>query len=76
MRALTAAEPVLGAAMAKIGPILRPVYPDLYEELVRTIVGQQISGKAQATIMGRVIEKLGEVTPQSLLRFSVDELQA
>ena len=74
--ALTAADPVMGAAIVQIGRIDRPVSPDLYEELVRSIVGQQISSKAQETVMGRVVQTLGEVTPQSMLRFSVAELQA
>ena len=76
VQALAAADPALGAAMARIGPIRRSVFPDLYEELVRTIVGQQISGKAQETVMGRMFAALGEITPKSLLRFSVAELQA
>jgi 3-methyladenine DNA glycosylase/8-oxoguanine DNA glycosylase len=65
----------LGAAMDRIGHIDRQVTPDLFSALVNVIVGQQISSKAQATIWGRMQERLGEITPESIGSISVEELQ-
>ena len=40
----------LGEAIEKIGPIQREVIPDIFQALVNSIIGQQISTKAQKTI--------------------------
>lgn len=58
--ALCAADPELGALVARVGPCgleVRPV-ASMCEALVRAIVHQQLSGRAAATITGRV-EALG-----------------
>ena len=72
---LRSRDPVLGEAMDKIGHIDRQVTSDLFTALVNVIVGQQISAKAQATIWGRMQEKLGEITPESIGSISTEELQ-
>jgi len=72
---LRSRDPVLGEAMDKIGHIDRQVTSDLFMALVNVIVGQQISAKAQATIWGRMQEKLGEITPESIGSISTEELQ-
>jgi len=48
----------------------------LFSALVNTIVGQQISLKAQATICDRMENILGEITPQSILACTEAELQS
>ncbi len=55
---LKRADPALGRLIAKIGPYPAPTpYPDGHlAALVRSIVYQQLSGKAAATIFGRVRE--------------------
>ena len=40
----------------------------LFETLVRSIVGQQISAKAADAIWGRFVAAVGEVTPKNILR--------
>ena len=40
----------LAAAIERIGTLQREVNPDLFSALVQTIVGQQISAKALATV--------------------------
>ena len=72
---LRSRDPVLGEAMDKIGHIDRQVMPDLFTALVNVIVGQQISAKAQTTIWGRMQEKLGDITPESIGSISTEELQ-
>ena len=66
----------LGAAINAIAIIQREVNPDLFSALINSIVGQQISSKAQATIWGRMKIKLGEVTPQAILACTEAELQS
>lgn len=46
-----------------------------FEALVRSIVFQQLSGKAAGTIYGRVQAAVGEVTPERLLARTVEELR-
>jgi hypothetical protein len=42
----------LGRAIDRIGMIERQVTPDLFEALVHSVVAQQISSKAAATVWG------------------------
>ena len=57
----------LGEVIEKIGLIQREVIPDMFQALVNSIIGQQISTKAQKTIWKRFTDALGEVTPEGLL---------
>lgn len=65
----------LGAAIEKIGHIERKTESDLFASVVRHIVGQQISTKAQATVWARLSAYLGEVTPKTVAAVSADDLQ-
>ncbi len=56
----------LGAVIDTLGHIEREVIDDLFEALVFSIVGQQISTKAQVTVWGRVRDGLGAVTPETV----------
>lgn len=73
-RWLAARDPVLGKAIAKIGPLRREVIPDLFEALARSIVNQQISDKAARTIWGRLETRIGEVTPATVARLEPEDL--
>ncbi len=55
-KALMEADPVLGRLMDKVGPYRLVVEPprSVYEALARSITYQQLTGKAAATIFGRV----------------------
>lgn len=53
---LAAKDKKLGAAMKKIGHIRREVTPHLFATLVWSIVGQQISTKAQMRTGGKLHE--------------------
>lgn len=61
--ALTAADPVLGRLMARAGPLtLRlPAVQSPFEALVRSILYQQLHGKAAAAIHKRMIDSFAEV---------------
>lgn len=67
---------VLGDAIRRIGPVQRAVEPDLFCSLVNSIVGQQISTKAQATVWRRFQQALGCITPESIDRCTPEQLQA
>ncbi|MDN6625627.1 MAG: hypothetical protein L0K82_00200 [Pisciglobus halotolerans] len=75
---LTKKDPILRAAIAKIGPVTAPMKPDLFSALIKTIIGQQISTKAQETVWRRVLNSLGPVplSPKKILSLSDNELQA
>lgn len=66
----------LGEAMEKIGPIQREVYPELFPALVKSIVGQQISTKAQETIWGRMQGRFQPLTPTILGKAALEDLQS
>lgn len=73
---LIARDPILGQAIRRIGPIEREVIPNLFTALVNSIAGQQISGKALATVWARLCDRLGEVTPETVLAAGEDGLRS
>lgn len=73
---LTKRDSVLGAAIARIGHIDREVIPNLFTALVNSIAGQQISGKALATVWARLCDQLGEITPETILVAGEENLRA
>lgn len=60
----------------KVGFIKRETTPDLFSALINSIVGQQISTKAHATIWLRIIAGFGEITPQKIAEIPAEELQS
>lgn len=72
---LRASDPELGALIDRIGPFALELRPaaSLFEALLRSIVYQQLHGKAAATIHGRVLAELakhGGATPVALTQVS------
>lgn len=72
---LRASDPELGALIDRIGPFALELRPaaSLFEALLRSIVYQQLHGKAAATIHGRVLAELakhGGTTPVALTQVS------
>lgn len=65
----------LGAAIDKIGMIEREIIPEPFTALVASIVDQQISSKAAKTVWNRLVNLLGEVTPESINRASIPQIQ-
>lgn len=70
---LKARDRRLSAAIDRIGRIEREVRPELFSALVHSIVGQQISTRAQETVWGRISGRLGAVTPQTVLALPPEE---
>ncbi len=66
----------LGAVIERVGHIDRAIDPDLFASVVRHIVGQQISTKAQETIWRRLNERLGAVTAEAILKTAPETMQS
>ena len=65
----------LGVVIERVGHINRAVDDGLFSSVVHHIIGQQISTKAQQTIWQRMNDAFGKVTPASIGRASIEELQ-
>lgn len=68
----------LGAAIDRIHVeqmVQRFVEPDLFANLVRSIIAQQVSRKAADTVYGRFQGAFGNITPENLLTKSIDDIQ-
>ena len=81
--ALRAADPVMERLIEEHGAIVRKDLRaerrgDAYGALLRSIVGQQLSTKAAATIYGRMLELFGghAPTPKQLLAVDPDKIRA
>ncbi len=74
---LKKSDPVLSALIERVGPLQVPARPATFWSLARSIVFQQLNGKAAATIFDR-LEKAagGELTPASLLALTDEQLRA
>jgi len=72
---LSAVDPALGALIARVGRVEIPVPEAPFTELVGSIVAQQLSSKAAATIWGRVRE-VAEPTPDGLASADFDTLRS
>jgi len=74
---LRRADPVLADIIERVGACRMTYIEPVFGSLVRSIVYQQLSGKAAATIFGRLIAAIGEpITPDAVLRLGFDELRA
>lgn len=70
-------DPVMAEVTARVGdlPVLAAT-PDPFGTLVRSVAGQQLSVKAAASIHGRLVAALGEVTADTVRRAPGDDLRA
>ena len=73
---LKSRDRVLGAAIDEIGHIRRAVQPDIFKALINSIVGQQISTKAQATIWARINSLFPSMNPETIAGASDETLQS
>ncbi|MBA3848819.1 MAG: DNA-3-methyladenine glycosylase 2 family protein [Opitutus sp.] len=77
---LRAADAALGRVIARIGPFALEMHlaGSLFEAMLRSIVYQQLHGKAAATIHARVLAVLaahGGIAPESVARATEAELR-
>ena len=65
----------LARVIERVGHIQREVRPDLFDALMHAIVGQQIATKAQQTVWGRLVQALGQVTPETVDALDAESMQ-
>ncbi len=65
----------MARVIERVGRIERELTPDLFEGLAASIISQQISGKAAATVYSRLMELTGECTPQAIRSADHDAMQ-
>ena len=67
---LKKADPVLAAIIDRVGPYKIQYREPVFQTLVRSVVYQQLNGKAALTIFNRLMEaaKADPLTPESILR--------
>ncbi len=78
-RALAAADPALGDLIGAVGPCTQEPHGNAPNPAqMRSVVYQQLSGKAAGTIYGRVLERFGGLVPEpeALLATPPDDLRA
>ena len=70
-------DPVMAAIIEKAGPYKIQYREPVFETLVRSIVYQQLSGKAANTIFGRLALATGDpMTPQAILKLRPQKLRS
>lgn len=73
---LKSTDKKMKALIEEVGFIKRETKGTLYQGLVISIIGQQISMKAQETVVGRLKKKVQRITPQRMMGLSVEDLQS
>lgn len=70
-------DPIIAQIIEEISALPQPkINPDLFEALLESIISQQLSVKAAATIHGRFVALLPEQTPRRLLEMSELDLRS
>jgi len=84
---LKKSDPVMEAIIEQVGPFAMQYREPVFQTLVRSIVYQQLSGKAALTIFNRLLEaaragmrpdqaKLQPVTPEAILKLRPQKMRA
>ncbi len=73
---LKSRDQTLGGIINQIDHIDREVDADLFSAVIRQIIGQQISPKAQATVWGCLQGQLGDICAASIAATDISALQA
>ncbi len=77
LAAIAATEPRVGEALARVGHPEPRIRPPGWQTMLRTIVGQQVSVAAAASMWRKLEAELGETfTPEALLARDFDALRA
>lgn len=74
---LRAADPILAAIIERVGDYAVQYHEPTFRALVRSIVFQQLHGKAARAIFDRLQQKAGgEITPESILKLHPAQMRA
>lgn len=69
-------DETLAAYIKTAGRINRQIDPDAFASLISSIVGQQISNKAFATVWQRFYNLAGEITPRGVAAMTAEQIQS
>ena len=74
---LKKADPIMAAIIERVGPYTMQYREPGFQTLVRSIVYQQLSGKAAATILKRLLEaaKADPITPEAILKLRPQKMR-
>jgi DNA-3-methyladenine glycosylase II len=77
---LKKADPVMAAIIERVGPYTMQYREPAFQTLVRSIVSQQLNGKAAATIFQRLLEaarpeKDAPITPEAILKLRPQKMR-
>lgn len=75
---LKKSDPVIAAIIARVGKYAIEFREPEFQTLVRSIVYQQLNGKAAATILGRLLAALPDarLTPEAILALEPEQMRA
>jgi len=75
---LKESDPVIGGIIERVGAYRIEFREPEFQTLVRSIVYQQLSGKAASTIIGRLIAAMPDrrITPEGVLSLTVEQMRA
>ena len=73
--ALKKKDKKLAAVIDRYGAIEREVNYDVFSALIRSIIAQQISGKAADTVERRLVDLCGGITPGSVFEADMSAIQ-
>lgn len=77
VRHLRKCDPILCAIIDQVGPFRMQYRDPTFEALVRSIVFQQLNGKAARSIFDRLVASAGgAITPESILKLTTTEMRA
>jgi DNA-3-methyladenine glycosylase II len=77
VRHLKSADPIMAGIIERIGAFRASYREPAFEAMVRSIVFQQLQGKAASAIYQRVLDAVeGAVTPHSILELSEERMRA
>jgi len=74
---LRSVDPILAGIIARVGTYAMQYHEPTFRALVRSIVFQQLHGKAARAIFDRLLQKAGgEITPESILKLRPTQMRA
>lgn len=74
--AICVKDPILCEYIKKVGFLKRPLRSDLFESLMNAIISQKISIKAAKTIELRLLHLVKIITPKTIRKLDIDEIQS
>jgi len=72
---LKSKDAALSKAIDEIGHVQRELIPDIFMALINSIIGQQISTKAQKTVWARFLTMFAPVVPAHICSLPAEKLQ-